>query len=98
MSASMACRVLGSGAPSSNCGIGGALGPSAEVVPAYGQAIRVRRPLTCATAVMRIPVLAVPVGAVLGEARRVLARHGIAHAPVVGGQRPPPPPPRRRRR
>lgn len=65
-------------------GGGGALGPGAEAVQAYGQATRVRQPLTCAADVMHSPALTVPAGATLREAWQVLARHGIAQAPVVG--------------
>ncbi len=57
-----------------------------EAVQAYGQAstARVRRPLTCAADVMHRPALTVPVEATLREARQILARHGIAQAPVTG--------------
>lgn len=59
-------------------------GPGAEAVQAYGQAARVRQPLTCVADVMQSPALTVPAGATLREAWLVLARHGIAQAPVVG--------------
>ncbi len=62
----------------------GAHGPGAEAVQAYGQAARVRQPLTCAADVMHSPALTVPAEATLREAWLVLARHGIAQAPVVG--------------
>ncbi len=62
----------------------GGHGPGAEAVQAYGQAARVRQPLTCAADVMHSPALTVPAEATLREAWLVLARHGIAQAPVVG--------------
>lgn len=68
-------------APSGNDGGGHGLG--AEAVQAYGQAVRVRQPLTCAADVMHSPALTVPADATLREAWSVLARHGIAQAPVV---------------
>jgi CBS-domain-containing membrane protein len=59
-------------------------GPGAQVAQAYGQAARVRQTLTCAADVMHRPALTVPAEATLREAWQVLARHGIAQAPVVG--------------
>ncbi len=72
-------------APPSGGGSGNALG--AKAVQAYGQtaATRVRQPPTCAADVMRSPALTVPAEATLHEAWQMLARHGIAQAPVVGG-------------
>lgn len=71
-------------APSGNGSGSGGHGLGAEAVQAYGQAIRVRQPLTCAADVMHSPALTVPADATLREAWLVLARHGIAQAPVVG--------------
>jgi len=59
-------------------------GLGAETVQTYGQAARVRQPLTCAADVMHSPALTVPAEATLREAWQVLARHGIAQAPVLG--------------
>jgi CBS domain-containing protein len=64
-------------------GGGGGHGAGAEAVQAYGQAARARQPLTCAADVMHSPALTVPAAATLREAWLVLARHGIAQAPVV---------------
>lgn len=61
-----------------------AQGRGAQAVRAYGPAPHVRQPLTCAADVMRSPALTVPAGATLREAWKILARHGIAQAPVVG--------------
>lgn len=71
-------------APPAGGGSGRSLG--AEAVQAYGQAAaaRVRQPLTCAADVMHSPALTVPAQATLREAWQILARHGIAQAPVVG--------------
>lgn len=73
-------------APATPSGGGGsnASGLGARAVQAYGQAARVRQPLNCAADVMHSPALTVPAEATLREAWKVLARHGIAQAPVVG--------------
>ena len=70
--------------PAGGASSGHALG--VEAVQAYGQAAaaRVRRPLTCTADVMHSPALTVPADATLREAWQVLARHGIAQAPVTG--------------
>ncbi|HPG77899.1 MAG TPA: CBS domain-containing protein [Piscinibacter sp.] len=82
--ASVATETSSTTAAPSGGGGGSELGPGAEAVQAYGQATRVRRPLTCAADVMHSPALTVPADATLREAWQVLARHGIAQAPVVG--------------
>lgn len=71
--------------PSAPSGGGGSTpGPGAQAVQAYRQATRVRQPLHCAADVMRSPALTVPATATLREAWQLMARHGIAQAPVVG--------------
>jgi len=62
----------------------GRRGSGAEAVQAYGRGTPVRQPLTRVADVMRSPALTVPADATLREAWQVLARHGIAQAPVVG--------------
>jgi CBS domain-containing protein len=56
----------------------------AQAGRAYGPAPHIRQPLTCAADVMRSPALTVPATATLREAWKVLARHAVAQAPVVG--------------
>lgn len=68
--------------PSGDAGPG-AHGPGAEALQAYGPARRERQRLTCAADVMHCPAITVPAEAPLREAWQVLARHGIAQAPVV---------------
>ena len=58
-------------------------GRGAQATLAYGQFARMRQPLTCVADVMRSPALTVSAQATLREAWQMLARHGIAQAPVV---------------
>jgi CBS domain-containing protein len=73
----------GAAATATGGGGGGRRGPGAEAVQAYGQAAAGRQPLRCAADVMHSPAITVPADATLRAAWQLLARHGIAQAPVL---------------
>lgn len=70
-------------APSGDARRAPAAGPGADALRAYGAARPARQPLASAADVMHRPVITVPADATLREAWLLLARRGIAQAPVL---------------